>query len=405
MRYLACLMIPLLLVSTAIAAQPDETSLALVSVEAAPENADIRTLTLSPNAQQLAWIDRREICVYTLADAAQSCTPLPDTFAGSASSLKWSPDGNYLVFYESLFVEALESDLWLLDVQNQTLLNRTDDSITGSYIGNDAALQDYTPVWAGHTLYFFRTTAQGDRHATALYRLPDLLSGDPELVTDFSPLTDEPFAAFEASTDTLAGAAALSPDGNALAFLLRNPGNEAMEVWLVDLADGTGEIVATAEDFTGIGLPNWVEGQPLYLNGLAWLPDQSGLIISSSVQGRRPTPFTAYQLDLASQQVTPLLDFSDLADEDSLMSADENGLTPIQQLPQGSFQIPDASATLIANYAADAFNFYWVQAGTAPIHVASAPVENFAPSAHSIGQDGSLIRVLFAGNIFTFEQP
>ena len=379
--------------------------LRVVSVESARELGDIQTMIISPDAAKLAWLDREGMCIYTFATLATACTPYPENFDAPPHMLRWSPDSQYITFYESLYIQANESDIWLFDTASQTYLNRTDDNIVGRFFSEPDALLDYLPFWADGTLYFFRTllNREDDSNPTYLYRFPSLLEGEPELVADLTALSAEPFVHYEMPRDTLAGGAAVSPDGEWLAVLGRERRLENQAIWLLNLKDGTAQVIAEKDVFRGVGLPEWVELDALTLNGIDWLADQSGLLLSFASAARVGSPFTVYQLDLTTLRAEPLVDFSTVTSEQAMFTEDEQGVTPQSRLPHLSAMLPDKSATLLFNNMQGAMNLYMVTPGSAPVLIASQEVATLGETPTTIGQDGTLIRVLFAGNIITLE--
>src|SRR5690606_8830150 len=94
--------------------------------------------------------------------------------------------GAWLAFSEDPSAQALESDIWLLDVAGGVLENRTDDGRRGRYAEatGDYAL-DYLPMWDPATgyLYFWRSVStDNETFELALMRLDPDSDAAPERV-------------------------------------------------------------------------------------------------------------------------------------------------------------------------------------------------------------------------------
>jgi hypothetical protein len=170
------------------------------------------------------------------------------------------------------------------------------------------------------------------------------------------------FTVFEPSVwRALHGPLALSPDGTLLAVY--RIGYEWIDplsgVWLFDMTGGDAprQVVALAELRT-VGMPSYSGGDdsPVYLwpMGLAWALDGAALIVSvvdSEYAGIQPRYMT-YFVNAASEEITPLVDFSDVPepsvfyDTDSLLSP---GDVRLFDVPVAAAVTPDGKRVIMGH--------------------------------------------------------
>jgi hypothetical protein len=288
---------------------------------------------LSPDGTMAAAPQRAEqLCVYTIANNALGCTPWPER-TPLAHYVTWSPDGAYLAFATEFFRRFYEPDLWVYDVAASSFTNLTDDGLEGGILGLDGALIDYLPMWhpTNGDIYFFRTRDVGDDRSLELYRISPA-GGEPELIRDLT--RDLP-------TLSVYEQAAISPDGGQVAMIVL--GNERDDprngVWLLSLGGFMrpgGELrqVLTLDDFRA-NRPNWQEESMMMPQSLAWTADGSGLVVI----GQDPMYITgismnAAYIDAQTGEVTLLMDYRDVPDEQSWVTAAEG------EAHSGSYRMP-----------------------------------------------------------------
>lgn len=406
-----------------------ENSITFSELTLANSFGESTSMTLSPDGTILAWAQIRDgICVRYLADEVTTCTPFPTDPTTSDevdlydnTSLKWSPDNSMIALTENWTQNFRESDLWLFDVNTLTYRNSTDDTASGSAIMLDQQdtpyFLDATPIWNPVTgdLYFFRYERDGRTYTTALYRLPrlggnfagivqgesGLAQGEPELVTELSDLP--PLSVYDGNTFNLEGGAAISPDGTTLAFLSRPAQAERSAVWLVDLQTGTVTSAIAFADIQGTGLPAWYD-MPMLFSGISWIDDDSLLISTSPIGALRNTiEIMLYRYDLSGETLSPILDFSDVPDEQTFLnSGDYETLRSavISPLRDGVFAFDVNQTTRQVDLSFIPFD------DPSPQLLHDIPYDEyqFGETRYtSAGISGSTIRVLLSGYIFELE--
>lgn len=316
---------------------------------------------LAPDGTKVAWLvpaqARRPamLCVASLAGSGENCVAAP-RHEGMPYHLVWSPDSQWLAFSEDPAAQALESDIWLWDVARGELQNRTDDGVMGRYAEavDDFAL-DYLPMWDAATgyLYFWRSTPRdADGFDLALMRLDPDRPDDPQVVRDFGQTLGAGMLRFGWQRFYLQGPAAISPDGLQLAVALA-PAQE-MDVasdpalWLIDLTDPEAAPTPLANSLAWQeALPQW-SNQPAVVRGLQWSADGRGLIVAALSSDLRLPLLLAYYVDVASGEVTPVVDFSDSRNRDAFFRLDANsGRAPRFDVPWTLALAPDANVLLM----------------------------------------------------------
>jgi Tol biopolymer transport system component len=96
-----------------------------------------------------------------------SCLSLENAgLRAELETVRWSPDGRYLVMNEDFFRFYVDSDIWVLDTNRMVLSNLTDDGEARLDItapANQAPPIDVVPRWLpDDRLVFLRYTGQGD---------------------------------------------------------------------------------------------------------------------------------------------------------------------------------------------------------------------------------------------------
>ena len=316
---------------------------------------------LAPDGEEVAWLvpsqARRAaaLCVASLKGGGQNCFDAIG-FEGMPYRLVWSPDGKWIALSEDPAAQALESDIWLFDVSNGELVNRSDDAATGrsAEVDADFAL-DYLPMWdpASTGLYFWRSTPDGQGGFTLnLMRLESGDDSEPEIVRAFGRDLGDGMVRFGWQRFYLQGPAAISPDGAKLAVAIA-PAQEmdvsnAHALWLIDLMNPDAEPLALANALAWQGsLPQWTN-QPAVTRGLQWTADGKGLVVAALSSDLRLPLLLAHYVDVASGEVTPVVDFSDSRERDAFFRLDPaTGRVPRFDVPWTMAMAPGANVLLM----------------------------------------------------------
>ncbi|GAB4517478.1 MAG: hypothetical protein OHK0046_24100 [Anaerolineae bacterium] len=422
MKRLSVFILLLALSTLSVLAQPDEVPLRVVDVQNLSDltSANVRSMVVSPDGSMLAWLEPGDqtICLYTFADETPECTPMPEEFRPS-NALYWSPDGRYIAMLEDFFIRLFESDIWLFDVENRTLINRTDDGLFGGLFDMENPPIDLVPTWnpANGDLYFFRTQEEGDLRLMDLYRIPaenltasGLFNG-PQFVRRFSEYT--PISIFETNNNSLSGATAISPDGSTMAILVRpNDPDFPQSVDLLNLETGELRTLVVRERLNGIGLPNWMDENPgpLQLQALTWTADGTSLLVTTVNEvDLSGIGAVAYYIDIESRGITALTDFSAVAQASDLFVANEaTGFNPVYDFPFSSVYLAEENLFVYLN------NFQ----GEGGVSAFELPPENnpqplrldafetrvFGMFTSSVGDDGNTVRILMVNHLITLER-
>ncbi|QPC82999.1 hypothetical protein G4Y79_01080 [Phototrophicus methaneseepsis] len=141
---------------------------------------------LAPDGSQFAYLADHEICFYALPEVEEtSCIEMPENSRPLADTIKWSPEGRYLVMQNNDFLRMfLEPDLLLVDTQEGTLTNVTDDGVDGSIFGEDldeTVQIDLAPQWVTEEGFaFLRYETDGDDFSPANIYSYDIASGQAQ---------------------------------------------------------------------------------------------------------------------------------------------------------------------------------------------------------------------------------
>jgi hypothetical protein len=334
--------------SPAAFAQDDGVGWTLAGVQDARELfasiEDFANAKLSPDGTMVAVPQGAEqLCMYSIADNAFDCAAWPEQ-ASLAHYVTWSPDGAYLAFAPEFFQRFNEPDLWVYDVAAGSFTNLTDDGVEGNMLRAEGALIDYLPMWhpTDGDIYFFRTQDMGGNQTLELYRISPA-GGEPELVQDLTG---------ELPTFSVYEQAAISPDGGQLAMIVLNGqlDDPINGVWLLSLG---GELrqVLTLGDLRA-NIPDWQEESLLTPQSLAWTADSSGLVVVGRDAVRmNGVAMNAVYIDAATGEVTPLVDYSDVPDEQSwVVAAEGEAHSGSYRMPRMSALSPDGKAFVYLHY-------------------------------------------------------
>lgn len=334
----------------------DVTLLTDVVLDALPGVAE-----LSPDGKAVAWLVSAQgrrmplLCVADLDAGDPACVDVPG-YQGMPYRIVWSPDGKWLAFSEDPIAQAYESDIWLLDVETSVVTNSSDDEADGRYadLTSEFAL-DYLPMWdaASGYLYFWRSTLDAViGFGLQLMRLDPDSSEAPQVVHDFGTSLGDGMVRYGWQRFFLHGPSAIAPDGSQLAVAIA-PAQEmdlssSYALWLIDLADVDAEPrrVATALDWQS-ALPAW-SNQPATVRGLQWTSDGIGIVVAALSSDLRLPLLVSYYVDVASGEVTPVVNFSDSRERSAFFRPDpETNHLPRLDAPWTVALAPNANVLLM----------------------------------------------------------
>lgn len=348
---LVMLFVILLLGTSAVSAQA-ETGWKVVKTELVSDligaDQNMRTIALSPDGQTLAWGDGQALCLYTIDRAETECYGTPDTFRGFGGNYTlptWSPDSRSIAFTESIFDYFVDGDIWVFDVESQSFQNRTDDNYLGGLIPikeedkQQRYAIDYLPFWnpTNGDLYFFRTIRPEEGDLTLTLQLMPLGRNEPKQVFDFTG---------KLPVLSVYRQAAISPDGTSLAVIalgndLKDPLNG---VYILNLKSGDLRQVVTVEQFT-TGLPAWTDEHNALWPDVAprWVGNEALVLTLLDTNFVTSIGQSALYIDLTSDSVTALVNFSGIESQTALYQDASNLTSPIYLIPRAGVVTPDAS--------------------------------------------------------------
>ncbi|HEV2128996.1 MAG TPA: hypothetical protein VGR22_10295 [Thermomicrobiales bacterium] len=154
---------------------------------------DGRVAAMAPDGAMLAGVSADNIfCVWETTTLLASCAD--EELPIRLESIVWSPDGTAVVFSLDAVRMGYESDLYIYEVDAETLTNLTDDGVEGSIVSvpADTPIGD-VPVWSPDSLQpAFTRSVRGEEAGSTMIMRIHRASGEPEAVLRLPLL--EPFA-------------------------------------------------------------------------------------------------------------------------------------------------------------------------------------------------------------------
>jgi Tol biopolymer transport system component len=323
-------------------------------------DVDPAVAELSPDGSQVAWLVPGEaqrvasLCIAQIVDGGQNCFPV-DGYQGLPYHLVWSPDREWLAFSEDPAAQALESDIWLYDVENGDVTNRTDEQAAGRYADlEDDYVLDYLPMWDPATgmLYFWRSSPDGDGSFDLdLMRLDPTTEAEPVVVRSLGKSLGDGLVRFGWQRFYLQGPSTIAPDGSQLAVAIA-PAQEmdlsaSKSLWLIDLVDESAEPTQLVTSLAWqAALPQWAN-QPAVARGLQWTADGQGIVVAALSSDLRLPLLLTYYVDAGSGEVTPLVDFSSSRDRAAFFRMDAAGNAMRFLVPWTVAMVPNANVVLL----------------------------------------------------------
>ena len=388
-----------------------------VAIEDVVPNINFRISALAPDGEVIAWYepvrdpDGGQVCTCAFATGEQTCAFVSeDVFYDLPNVMVWSPNSRYMAFAGNFYRTLRETDLIIYDRLANEVRNVTDDGVAEwkPFGANEDILG---PVWLDavftwgpdNMLYYVRLLLEDAGMGPAgapmeLHRL-DPATGADELLHD---LTDYfgPMPIYPSQTYSLDGVMSVSPDATQIALLVRESDRELSTngVWVLDLAGDAPPVqVATSADLSRGMQPAVAEMEfDAFPMALTWDAGGTGLYVLADLFSVTETPGfgNAYYVDLKSETVTPLFDFSGYTDESEMITGidPETGQPPMFAMPYGAALAPDFSGLLTVNRSVDltGLSSLVMVAGQGKLTVLATSEERFLPSyVVNVAQDGT----------------
>jgi Tol biopolymer transport system component len=141
---------------------------------------------LSPDGTRFAHRNATLLCVYTLDGEQEVCSPDDEATqelvgAVDNETVRWSPDGQWLVFTTNSLTFFEDGDIWVMNAATGEVTNLTDDNFDDIMFPEPEGpfFLDLGPIWSpdsAHVLFIRHNGLQG---APYLYRVP-VTGGDAE---------------------------------------------------------------------------------------------------------------------------------------------------------------------------------------------------------------------------------
>lgn len=129
---------------------------------------------VAPDGTKYAYINPRDFCIFSLEEEELGCVNIEVVRGLDVKSVRWSPDSRYLAFTEDFLRRFVDSDIWLVDTEELSLVNLTNDFVDRLEI-SDAAWggnQDFSPIWlADGRLAFFRLNRTDGEFTNTIYTM------------------------------------------------------------------------------------------------------------------------------------------------------------------------------------------------------------------------------------------
>ncbi len=391
------------------------------SISAVINNNNPALVTLSnsgdrltwPQAEGRLWNREGELCLYTFDTAAMNCLVGPDTYDGYPYAFFWSPDDKYIAFTEDPAQLGYESDIWVFDTTSNAFTDLTDDGAQGSWTGLEPGsfTLDYLPMWNHQdgNIYFWRSIPNPEIPVSMTLSIMRVApeGGEVEPVRDLQNILGGELVLFDGENWFMDGVSALSPDGRYVAVLVINLNLAETEMvdtaglWLIDLEDTSvaPRQLVMSDGFQAANL-TWT-GTPLDPSGLAWLADGEHLVVLAQNNDPQTPVVVLYDVDVASGELTPVVDFSNVSEEEYMNPPAGGGVPPRVYSPWTATLSPDNQQLLMYQNLGDFAGLMvppMPPTGELPALVYESQIQDPVPTARSSrSKDGKVLiyNVLF----------
>jgi Tol biopolymer transport system component len=258
------------------------------------------TAHLLPDGETLIHSQMHEFCAYTLDGEELWCVEAIQHIDGQVrrihvdpESITLSPNGRYLAFTSDALYTFRDPDIWVLDIQERTYTNLTEDRYEGSIALSDDIPEglpvDLAPAWhPDGMLTFARHTHDIWQTIPSLWMV-DPAGGEPQKLADFEGVP---------GNITLVFSMDWSPDGSRMAFVLDNVRNPFGGLWVYEAEDDNVKpLVIPPEDDPGFLRADFApDSQSILLMTMTRdiarsgnpgeVPDKTGYFVVSADTGR-----------------------------------------------------------------------------------------------------------------------
>ncbi len=231
--------------------------------EAAWQVSDSKTIEtdafapkLSPDGRWIAGIsdlDERQLCVWQVRTGEERCNAASSRVA--EASIAWSPDSKFVAWSQN--GHELDSDIFVLDVLNDSLTNYTDDEVDDLKAAGTASrfvIYDRWPVWSddGAEIAFVRILDPRSDLGQRQISVSRIVLDTGQVVRSQDLTTNEPLE-FVAEALGVVTPPVLTPDGTFI-FALRG-GADVAGVYAADLNTGRLELLSSDPEIQPSNVP------------------------------------------------------------------------------------------------------------------------------------------------------
>jgi Tol biopolymer transport system component len=193
---------------------------------------------LSPDGRWIAGIrdlDQRQLCIWQVSTGEERCNMESDRVA--EATIAWSPDSRFVAWSQN--GHQLDSDIFVLNVLNDSLTNYTDDEVDDLKEASTASrfvIYDRWPVWSadGSEIVFVRILDPRSETGQRQISVSRIVLETGQVVRGQDLTTDEPLE-FVAETLGVVTPPVITPDG-VFVFALRG-GADVAGVYRADLRE------------------------------------------------------------------------------------------------------------------------------------------------------------------------
>ncbi len=225
-------------------AQPDSGAWRVV--ESVNIDTDGFAPKLSPDGRWVAGLkdlDERQLCVWRVSTGEERCNE--ESVRVADASIAWSPDSRQVAFSQN--GHQLDSDIFVLDVRNNSLTNLTEDDVDDLKAANTASqfvIYDQWPAWSpdGSELAFIRILNPRDEAGQRQISLSRAILETGQIVRGPEMVTDEPLALVAETVGMVTPLLWL--DDGTVVFAIRG-GQDITGVYAANLTSGRPEKIET----------------------------------------------------------------------------------------------------------------------------------------------------------------